>query len=111
MKNTTQAGQITGKISAKPNPVSFGQGNVTISWETNDPSGAEIRVSTGPDDEKPVSQVGRAGQIEVPWIVDSRIYDFRLYAASWPDKPLDSVKVKRDLDSVSATLLHAVIIA
>lgn len=104
MKNTTQAGQITGKISANPNPVSFGQGNVTISWETNDPSGAEIRVSTGPDDEKPLSQVGRAGQIEVPWIVDSRIYDFRLYAASWPDKPLDSVKVKRDLDSVSAIL-------
>ena len=104
MKNTTQAGQITGKISAKPNPVSFGQGNVTISWETNDPSGAEIRVSTGPDDEKPVSQVGRAGQIEVPWIVDSRIYDFRLYAASWPDEPIDSVKVKRDPDSVSAIL-------
>jgi len=104
VKNTTQAGQITGKISAKPNPVSFGQGNVTISWETNDPSGAEIRVSTGPDDEKPVSQVGRAGQIEVPWIVDSRIYDFRLYAASWPDEPIDSVKVKRDPDSVSAIL-------
>ena len=104
MKNTTQAGQITGKISANPNPVSFGQGNVTISWETNDPSGAEIRVSTGPDDEKAVSQVGRAGQIEVPWIVDSRIYDFRLYAASWPDEPIDSVKVKRDPDSVSAIL-------
>jgi hypothetical protein len=104
VKNTTQAGQITGKISANPNPLSFGQGSVTISWETNDPSGAEIRVSTGPDDEKPVSQVGRAGQIEVPWIVDSKVYDFRLYASSWPDKPIDSVKVKRDLDSVSAIL-------
>ena len=104
MKSTTQDSQITGKISANPNPVSFGQGSVTISWETNDPSGAEIRVSTGPDDEKRVSQVGRAGQIEVPWIVDSKIYDFRLYASSWPDKPIDSVKVKRDLDSVSAIL-------
>src|SRR5438874_385390 len=102
--NAMQADEITGKISANPNPVSFGQGSVTISWETNDPSGAEIRVSTGPDDEKPVSQVGRAGQLEVPWIVDSKIYDFRLYAASWPDKPIDSVKVKRDLDSVSAIL-------
>ncbi len=99
-----QAGQVTGKISANPNPLSFGQGSVTISWETNDPSGAEIRVSTGPDDEKPVSQGGRAGQIEVPWVVNSKIYDFRLYAASWPDKPIDSVKVKRDLDSVSAIL-------
>jgi len=104
VKSTTQDSQITGKISANPNPVSFGQGSVTISWETNDPSGAEIRVSTGPDDEKRVSQVGRAGQIEVPWIVDSKIYDFRLYASSWPDKPIDSVKVKRDLDSVSAIL-------
>jgi hypothetical protein len=104
VKNTTQAGQITGKISANPNPVSFGQDSVAISWETNDPSGVEIRVSTGPDDETPVSQGGRAGQIEVPWIVDSKIYDFRLYAASWPDKPIDSVKVKRDLDSVSAIL-------
>ena len=102
--NAMQAGQITGKISANPNPVSFEQGSVTISWETNDPSGAEIRVSTGPDDEKPVSQVGRAGQLEVPWIVDSKIYDFRLYAASWPDKPIDSVKVKRDLDSISTIL-------
>ena len=102
--NAMQAGQITGKISANPNPVSFGQGSVTISWETNDPSGAEIRVSTGPDHEKPVVQVGRAGQLEVPWIVDSKIYDFRLYAASWPDRPIDSVKVKRDPDSVSAIL-------
>jgi len=51
-----------------------------------------------------VSQVGRAVQIEVPLIVDSRIYDFRLYAASWPDEPIDSVKVKRDPDSVSAIL-------
>ena len=102
--NAMQADQITGKISANPNPVSFGQGSVTISWETNDPSGAEIRVSTGPDHEKPVSQVGRAGKLEVPWIMDSKIYDFRLYAASWPDRPIDSVKVKRDLDSVSAIL-------
>jgi hypothetical protein len=104
VKNTTQAGQITGKISANPNPVSFGQGSVTISWETNDPSGAEIRVSTAPDDEKLVGQGGRAGQIEVPWIVDSKIYDFRLYAASWPDKLVDSVKVRRDLESSLAAL-------
>ena len=99
-----QAGQITGKISANPNPVSFGQGSVAISWETNDPSGVEIRVSTAPGDEKLVSQGGRAGQIEVPWIVDSKIYDFRLYAASWPDKLVDSIKVRRDLESSLAAL-------
>jgi hypothetical protein len=104
VKNTTHAGQITGKISANPNPVSFGQGSVAISWETNDPDGAEIRVSTAPDDEKLVGQGGRAGQIEVPWIVDSKIYDFRLYAASWPDKLVDSVKVRRDLESSLAAL-------
>jgi hypothetical protein len=91
--------ELTGQINANPNPISFGQGSVAISWETNDPSGAEIRVSTAPNDERLVSQGGRAGQIEVPWIVDSKIYDFRLYAASWPDKLVDSVKVRRDLES------------
>jgi hypothetical protein len=99
-----QAGQITGKISANPNPVSFGQGSVAISWETNDPSGVEIRVSTAPGDEKLVSQGARAGQIEVPWIVDAKTYDFRLYAASWPDKLVDSIKVRRDLESSLAAL-------
>jgi len=102
-KKRTEA--ITGKISANPNPISFGQGCVVISWETNDPGGAEVRISTSPGDEKLVSQSkGQSGQTEIPWIVDSTIYDFRLYAASRPDTPVDSVLVRRNLDSAPMAL-------
>ena len=104
MNKTKPTGEITGKINADPNPLFFGR-RCVISWETNDPTGAEIRVSTAPDDEKLVSKSrGRSGQTEIPWIVDSTVYDFRLYAASQPDKPIDSVRVKRDFESVPLIL-------
>ena len=32
------------------------------------------------------------------------MYDFRLYAASQPDTPIDSVKVRRDMDSAPTVL-------
>jgi len=96
-------GEITGKITASPNPISFGQ-RCVISWNTNDPAGAEVRVSTSPGSEKLLSKGPSAGQAEIPWITDSVTYDFRLYAASQPGNPIDAVKVKRDLDSVSAIL-------
>jgi hypothetical protein len=104
VSNRERTGEITGKISAIPNPISFGQGCVVISWETSDPVGAEVRVSTSPGSEKLVSKGGRSGQAEIPWIVGSTIYDFRLYAASQPHAPIDSVKVRRDLDSAPAAL-------
>ncbi len=44
-----------------------------ISWETNDPAGGEVRVSTSLGHEQLVSQ-GQSGQREIPWIVDSTIY-------------------------------------
>jgi hypothetical protein len=74
-----------------------------ISWETNDPAGGEVRVSTSGDHEQLVSQ-GQSGQTEIPWIVDSTIYDFRLYAASQPETPIDSVQVRRALDSAPLVL-------
>src|SRR6266566_4719388 len=98
-----RTGKITGKISANPNPVSFGQGCVVISWETNDPAGGEVRVLTSSGDEKLVGQ-GQSGQAEIPWIVDSTIYDFRLYAGSQPETPIDSVQVRRALDSAPLVL-------
>jgi len=94
---------ITGKINANPNPISFGQACVVISWETNDPAGAEVRVSTSPSDEKLVSQ-GQSGRTEISWVVDSTVYDFRLYAASQPETPIDSVQVRRDFDSAPMVL-------
>jgi hypothetical protein len=98
VSNTNSAG-IVGKINADPNPIPFGRGCVLISWETNDPAGAEVRVSTSPGEEKVVSQ-GRSGQTEIRWIAGSTAYDFRLYAASHPTALVDSVEVKLDFESV-----------
>lgn len=92
--NTEPTGQITGKIAATPNPIPFGQSRATISWETNDPTGAEIRVCISAGDEKVVSR-GQSGTAEISWIEESAEYDFRVYAASMPAKPLDAVKVRR----------------
>ena len=103
MNKTEPTGEITGKIHADPNPLVFGQ-RCVISWETNDPAGAEIRVSTGTDDEKVVTQGEKSGNVEIPWITDSTVYEFRLYAASRPDIPLDSVKARRELQSAPALL-------
>ncbi len=75
-----------------------------ISWETNDPAGAEVRVSTGTDDEKLVTQGGPSGHVEIPWIRDSKVYEFRLYVASSPEVAIDSVKARRDIESAPAAL-------
>jgi hypothetical protein len=76
-----------------------------ISWETNDPAGSEVRVSTAPQDEKLVSKTkGKSAQTEIPWIVDSTVYDFRLYGSSRPQALLDSVRVSRAIDSAPAAL-------
>ena len=103
MNKTEPTGDVTGKINANPNPLFFGQSCV-ISWETNDPAGAEIRVSTGTDDEKLVTRGGLSGQVEIPWIKDSNAYDFRLYVGSSPDVAIDSVRVSRDIESARAAL-------
>jgi methyltransferase family protein len=102
VNNTEPTGDITGKIEANPNPLFFGQ-RCVISWETNDPTGAEIRVSTG-DDEKLVTQGGSSGHVEIPWIKDSKAYEFRLYVGSSRGIAIDSVKVRRDIESAPAAL-------
>ena len=104
MSKTERTGEITGRISANPNPLPFGQGHVVISWETNDRVGGEVRVSTSSGDEKLVSKGQRSGQTQIPWITDSRTYDFRLYGASYPETLIASVKVKRDLSSAPVIL-------
>ncbi|MFL6599224.1 MAG: hypothetical protein ACJ8KF_14875, partial [Chthoniobacterales bacterium] len=103
MNKTEPAGEITGKINANPNSLFFGQ-RCVISWETNDPAGAEIRVSTGTEDEKLVTQGGPSGHVEIPWINDSKIYEFRLYSASSPEVAIDSVKARREIESAPAAL-------
>jgi hypothetical protein len=103
VNKTEPTGEITGKINANPNPLSFGQ-RCVISWETNDPAGAEIRVLTGADDEKLVTQGGTSGHVEIPWIKDSKVYEFRLYVASRPEVAIDSVKTRREIESAPAAL-------
>jgi len=103
VNKTEPAGEITGKINANPNRLFFGQ-RCVISWETNDPAGAEIRVSTGTDDEQLVTQGGPSGHVEIPWINDSKVYEFRLYSASSPEVAIDSVKARREIESAPAAL-------
>jgi len=94
---------VAGKIVATPNPVSFGDERVLISWGTTDPAGGEVRVLTSSGDEKLLTQEP-SGQMEIPWISGSTIYEFRLYASSQPEVAIDSVKVRRDLDSAPVVL-------
>jgi methyltransferase family protein len=101
--NTSLSEPVTGEITATPNPVCFGQ-RCVISWHTNDPIGAEVRVSTASDDEQLVIQGGKSGQVEIPWITDSKVYEFRLYPASRPDIAIGSVKARREIESAPSAL-------
>jgi hypothetical protein len=94
---------ITGKILATPNPVSFSEDHILISWGTNDPAGGEVRVLTSSGDEKLLTREP-SGQIRIPWVKDSTAYEFRLYAPSQPEVAVDSVKVRRDHDSAPMIL-------
>jgi hypothetical protein len=100
-----QSKTITGKIVATPNPLPAEGGScVVISWETSDPTGAEIRVATSAAEEKLVTRGGKSGRVEIHWIADSIEYEFRVYPVSEPDKQLDSVKVRRDGNSLHPLL-------
>ena len=79
---------IAGKIIATPNPVPFGA-DVSISWGINDPAGGEVRLLTSSSDETLISRQP-SGQIKIPWISGSMVHEFRLYATSQPDAPIDS---------------------
>ena len=104
--NTEVKGQITGKITASPNPIPLGQRGAVISWVTNDPRGGELRVVASTGEEKLMARGGESGHIEIPWIVDSTTYDCRLYGGSRSDTPIDSVKVRRDFTAVPMILRH-----
>jgi hypothetical protein len=103
MDKTDATREITGKISANPNPICFGQ-RCVISWEINDPAGAEVRVSTGSDEEKLVTQGGKSGCVEIPWITNSTVYEFRLYPVSRPNVAIDWIKTRREIESAPAAL-------
>lgn len=96
MSKRKSPGEITGRIVATPNPIPFREGSkATISWQTTDPVGAEVRVSIPTGVEKLVSR-GNGGSVEVPWIQPGSGFEFRLYSSSEPSRLLDRVTVHRD---------------
>ena len=95
-------GSIAGKIIATPNPVPFGE-DVLISWGTNDPVGGEVRLLMSSGEEKLISRQP-SGQKKIPWITGVTAHEFRLYANTQPNSPLDSVKVRRDVGSTPAVM-------
>jgi hypothetical protein len=103
VNKTKATGQITGKIHASPNPICFGQ-RCVVSWTTSDRAGAEVRVSTGANDEKLVTRGGMSGSVEISWIADSKTYEFRLYPVSCPGVLIDSVTARRHIESAPAAL-------
>ncbi len=96
--------RITGKITASPNPIPPLSGTPTrISWETNDPLGAEVHVSTAAEGNKLVAR-GCSGSVEVDWIRGSTPYNFKLYGLSEVDRCLDRVAVRRSEGSLENSL-------
>ena len=86
---------------AEPNPVPPPDGSITkITWETNDPGGAEVRVSLSGEPEKLVSR-GPSGSVEVSWITESQPYRFNLYGSTDPARCLDHVSVQRTYRSIA----------
>ena len=51
-----------------------------------------------------MTQGGPSCHVEIPWIKDSKVYEFRLYGASSPEAAIDSVKARRDIESAPAAL-------
>ena len=100
----TSVPTITGEITAAPNPIPpLAAGCTTISWETNDPLGAEIHVLTPDDGEKLVAR-GTSGRTDISWIAASKTYTFHLYGSSEPNRSLAQVTVERSDASVENAL-------
>ena len=95
MNKTEPTGEITGKITATPNPVpTEARARTTLRWEVNAPEGAEVYVSESGAPEKLVGQ-GRNGSLEVEWIQAGTDYLFQLYTRTEPRRILDSIIVRR----------------
>jgi hypothetical protein len=87
--------RISGKITARPNPIPpLGGSSTKIIWETNDPLGAEVHVRTEKEGDKLVAR-GTSGSAEIDWIVGSTPYHFELYGVSKRDRCLDRVVVRQ----------------
>ncbi len=104
MSKVASVAAIRGKIAATPNPIPPVAGGCTkISWETNDPLGAEIHVLTPDEGEKLVAR-GTTGCVDISWIAPSKTYTFYLYGSSEPRRSLAQVIVERTDASIDNAL-------
>src|SRR5438067_9804364 len=95
---------ITGSIAANPNPIPFANTKgTTIAWETNDPLGAEVRVSILGQPDKLFGR-GHKGSVAVEWITAANLYRFDLYGLTQRERCLDHVIVRRKDESLPGLL-------
>lgn len=94
VKNARPVAGITGRIIAEPNLKLGKDGKgTTITWETNDARGAEVRVVLPKEKSKLVSK-GRKGSVELPWATPAHPWRFELYGASEPTHCLARVDIE-----------------
>ena len=46
-----------------------------------------------------MTQGGKSGWVEIPWITNSTVYEFRLYPVSGRNVAMDSAKTRREIES------------
>ena len=80
-------------VRAEPNPVAAISGGATlISWNTGDGVGGRVLVSRDGSPEREFAAGSQGSQV-IDEIRPGSMYEFRLYAAIDPRKPLASVRV------------------
>ena len=95
---------ITGSIAANPNPIPCANTKgTTIAWETNDPLGAEVRVSIPGQPDKLFGR-GHKGSVAVEWITAANLYRFDLYGLTQRELCLGHVIVRRKDESLPGLL-------
>jgi Methyltransferase domain len=102
---------ITGSIKADRSAISHGDGKgTTISWETNDPCGAELRVVIAKEEKKLVAK-GHRGSVQLSWVTGSHSFRFELYSVSQPERCLACTDVPKDDYSLEADISQLASIA
>ncbi len=87
---------ISGRITATPNPIPFGEKSGTrLEWEITYPAKAEIYISDAGGEERLVCR-GGSGSLEMKSLKPGLDYVFALYTVSEPRRKLDSISVRHD---------------
>ena len=107
-----QAGNRRGPfITASPNPVPAGPGgtgSTTITWNAGEDRPGRVMGSVGR--EEALFAIGGTGTVNVPWIGDNTVYEFRLYDDR-SNTLLASVKVTRGVPWWRVYAIAVVVVA